>query len=574
MSFSKTIDRWGVFFVTVLMSVVMSYAGCKEEEDLDTSILLMITLDEDALEENTVALDGKLEKLEFKVAYELHGNTGPLYIMDGAISGIQESVSGRSLLDSPFRMLVKKNPEMATDTIKVVVLGLIGGEINAYGELSDPDVQRFIEGEIVSRTIKLKRSNPGNPPYEFTDTGCLKDREGRIIMGSLEDKDCDGFKKEEDCDDKDPTVYPGAPPLCDGKDNNCDGECDDFVFDLDGDGYTSCFEVDGVEKGTQILEGGACAGPPTKDMWDCNDDDPTINPGAEEKCNGKDDNCNGLCDEGFDADDDGWNICGSWRGEPEEDRGKECHEPNVEEWGDCDDDNPEVNPGVIDDVCDGFDRSCGHGNQVHESVEQCYTFGGNQTGDIVCYRGQRSCIDAVGVGWFECDVTNDPARVPEQACDVYEECLNDYPEDPLPCVQNWMNPEMITCDVYGDQASQLQGPELCVESPHFSLPGYGGEATACTWYLYAPPLTTSGWEIYLGLEGDELNSNIIESCDGVLLYAVPYVSDWNIPPAEIGLALEKNDNSTYYRVKIFLKPEDCDGNDQPTGGMSCTPEFP
>ena len=57
------------------------------------------------------------------------------------------------------------------------------------------------------------------------------------------DSDGDGFTPNEgDCDDSDDTVYPGAPELCDGKDNNCNGEVDEgvqtaFYIDADGDGY-------------------------------------------------------------------------------------------------------------------------------------------------------------------------------------------------------------------------------------------------------------------------------------------------------------------------------------------------
>ena len=47
-----------------------------------------------------------------------------------------------------------------------------------------------------------------------------------------------------DCDDADATIAPGLPELCDGADNDCDGQKDEGVPDTDGDGLMNACDPD------------------------------------------------------------------------------------------------------------------------------------------------------------------------------------------------------------------------------------------------------------------------------------------------------------------------------------------
>jgi len=175
-----------------------------------------------------------------------------------------------------------------------------------------------------------------------------------------------------DCNDADAAVNPGATEVCNGVDDNCDGNIDEgvettFYADADGDGY-----------GDAGSTTSACSAPEgyVTDNTDCNDADAAVNPGATEVCNGVDDNCDGSIDEGVetifyaDADGDGYGDAGSTT--------SACSAPEgyVTDNTDCNDADAAVNPGATE-VCNGVDDNC-DGN-IDEGVET--TFYADADGD-------------------------------------------------------------------------------------------------------------------------------------------------------------------------------------------------
>jgi hypothetical protein len=166
---------------------------------------------------------------------------------------------------------------------------------------------------------------------------------------------------DSDCDDGDAAVSPAATEICNSIDDDCDGWIDDddpdvtgtstWYLDFDGDGY-----------GSTAYTADACTQPTgyVADATDCDDADATAYPGADEICDGADNDCDGDVDEDgalgaatwyADADGDGYGDAG--------DTAVSCEAPTgyVDDDSDCDDADAAINPAAIED-CDGIDNDC------------------------------------------------------------------------------------------------------------------------------------------------------------------------------------------------------------------------
>lgn len=147
------------------------------------------------------------------------------------------------------------------------------------------DVTGIIDASILSdqqpggaNVLNCIAYNPGSDTYYIT--GKLWPNLYEIKLASSDtdiDNDGDGYSSDEDCDDNESSVYPGAPEICDGIDNDCEGTIPASEVDADGDTFMVC-------------------------QNDCNDSDVNINPSVIELPGDLiDENCDGSlgdCDPG------------------------------------------------------------------------------------------------------------------------------------------------------------------------------------------------------------------------------------------------------------------------------------
>ena len=119
----------------------------------------------------------------------------------------------------------------------------IFSEVGCAASTTDPNTSPIVK----SFTVTISDGTLDISLPATKDNGQISAIE--LLFSLPTDNDMDGFSPPADCDDNDDTVFPGAPELCDGKDNDCDGPIDE------GLGQTTC-GVGGCEVTVNNCEGG------------------------------------------------------------------------------------------------------------------------------------------------------------------------------------------------------------------------------------------------------------------------------------------------------------------------------
>lgn len=293
----------------------------------------------------------------------------------------------------------------------------------------------------------------------------------------------------DDCDDADALANPDAVELCDDVDNNCNGIVDDgaapqkWYADADADGYgdalaetTDCDRVVGASLSDE----------------DCDDTSPVAFPGAPERCDGLDNDCDGKTDEGVlsawyaDLDGDGWGDAGTTTDVCDPGPGWSAR------VGDCDDSSLDSRPGAPEQ-CNGLDDDCDQ--RVDDDVQMITWYDdddGDGYGDLLDVTEDCSAPPDTVSRAGDCD-DRDAALNPSavEICDEVDQDCDGVADDGLATTTLYVDADDDghgipgdTIDVCGAVDGYAAIDDDCDDTDNDSFPGapevwYDGKDEAC-----------------------------------------------------------------------------------------------